>query len=416
MEAFRYRGGELFCEDVPVARVAGRVGTPFYLYSQSSLENQFREFDGAFRAVPHLTCYAVKANSNLAILSLFRRLGAGFDIVSRGELMRAFRAGADPKKIIFSGVGKTGPEIDLALRRGIMQFNVESAAELEILEARAHALDKTANFALRVNPDIDAYTHPYISTGRNSHKFGIPAARALEIYQRVLRSPHLRITGISCHIGSQITAVEPFVAAVGRLKEIFLGLRRSGVDVHNFDVGGGLGITYNDETPPEPAAYASAMMAALRGLDCKLILEPGRVIAATAGILVTRVLLAKQTGSKNFVVVDAGMSDLIRPSLYGSYHRIQPLVRTRRRPRLVDVVGPICESGDFFAQDRLLPAVKTGDLLAVMSAGAYGFVLSSNYNSRLRAPEALVRRNRFKVIRRRETFQDLIRGESHEPF
>ena len=415
MLPFCYRKGKLYCEEIRVEDIARKVGTPFYLYSQSSMTSRFRAFDDAFRTYPHLTCYAVKANSNLAILSLFRALGAGFDVVSKGELMRAFHAGMDPGKIIFSGVGKTEDEIDLALHRGILQFNVESAAELVMLEARARTSGNVAPIALRINPDVDPGTHPYIATGGRSHKFGIPSEEALDLYSRARCSPHLRITGVGCHIGSQVTSLGPFVREVRHLKEIFLALRASGIGVRNLDMGGGLGIVYHEETPPEPREYARAILNALKGVDCMLVLEPGRVIAGNSGILVTRVTLTKRSGAKDFVVVDAGMSDLLRPSLYGSYHRIQPLTRTRRRSLRVDVVGPICESGDFFAHARSMQRVKAGEMLAVMSAGAYGFVLASNYNSRLRPAEVLVRGRRVKVIRCRERFQNLIRDESSTP-
>jgi diaminopimelate decarboxylase len=415
VQPFWYKSRKLFCEDVPVAEIARKVGTPFYLYSQSALELQFRVFDQAFAPLPHLTCYAMKANSNLAILSLFRTLGAGFDVVSKGELMRAFAVGMDPKKIIFSGVGKTEDEIDLGLRRGILQFNVESVAELRTLEGRAQTLGKVADFALRVNPDVDSRTHPYIATGARHHKFGISIEKALEIYRRAKRSRYLRITGIGCHIGSQITSIEPFITAVQRLKETFLHLRAEGVDVRHLDLGGGLGIVYKDETPPHPREYARAVLAALGNLNCTLLLEPGRVIVGNAGALITRVILTKETSNKNFIVVDAGMSDLMRPSLYGAYHGIQAVALNRRGSWKADVVGPICESGDFLALDRKMPIVGADELLAIMCSGAYGFTLSSNYNSRARAPEVMVRGRRVKVIRRRERFQDLVRGEALRP-
>jgi diaminopimelate decarboxylase len=415
VQPFCYKSGKLFCEDVPVAEIARKVGTPFYLYSQSALELQFRAFDQAFASLPHLTCYAIKANSNLAILSLFRKLGAGFDVVSRGELMRALAVGADPKKIVFSGVGKTQDEIDLGLRRGILQFNVESVAELRMLEARAQALEKVADFALRVNPDVDSRTHPYIATGARYHKFGIPIERALEIYRSAKQSRCLRIAGVGCHIGSQITSIEPFIAAVRRLKEIFLRLRMEGVNVRHLDLGGGLGIVYKDETPPSPREYARAVLTVLGNLNCTLLLEPGRVIVGNAGTLITRVVRTKEMSNKNFIVVDAGMSDLMRPSLYAAYHGIQAVTRNRRRSWTADVVGPLCESGDFLALDRKLPIVRADELLAIMGSGAYCFALSSNYNSRVRPAEVMVRGRRVKVIRRRERFQDLVRGETLRP-
>jgi diaminopimelate decarboxylase len=412
---FWYNKNKLYCEDVPVAEVARKVGTPFYLYSQSTLERHFKTFDMAFGVLPHLTCYAVKANSNLAILSLLRRLGAGFDIVSGGELLRALKAGADPRKVVFSGVGKTPDEIDLGLQHDILQFNIESSAELRTLEARARAKRRVARIALRVNPNVDPKTHPYIATGLRQHKFGIPIESAPEIYRRASRSNHLKVTGIGFHIGSQITRVEPFIDALHRLKEIVLAMRSEGLDIHYLDLGGGLGITYNDEVPPHPDDYGKAVLEVIKDLDCTLLLEPGRVIVGNAGILVTRVLLTKQNEGRNFVIVDAGMNDLIRPSLYGSYHGIQPETLPGRGRWTADVVGPICESGDFLARDRDMPRVKPRDLLAVMSAGAYGFALSSNYNSRPRVPEVLVYGKRMKVIRKRETFKDLVRSESNSP-
>lgn len=415
MEYFHYRDGELYCEEMSVARVADKVGTPLYLYSQSSLEAQFRAFDQAFAPAPHITCYAVKANSNLAVLSLFRSLGAGFDIVSGGELNRALTAGADPRKIIFSGVGKTLDEIDLGLKKGILQFNVESAAELSRIEGRARSLGTVGRVALRVNPGVNARTHPYIATGLREHKFGVSVRDAHELYRRARSSRHLRATGVSCHIGSQITSVKPFQAALRRLRRIFRDLRADGVKVQFLDVGGGLGIVYDQEQPPPAAEYAQSILPLVRDLDCTLILEPGRVIAGNAGILVTRVILTKQTGRKHFVVVDAGMSEFIRPSLYGAYHGIRTVSQPHGKTWKADVVGPICESGDFFARGRRLPVVAGNDLLAIMSTGAYGFVLSSNYNTRSRPAEVLVRGRAWKVIRHRERFRNIIRGESMTP-
>jgi diaminopimelate decarboxylase len=365
--------------------------------------------------VRHITCYAVKANSNLAILALFRKLGAGFDVVSGGELQRAFAAGTNPRKVVFSGVGKTADEIDLGLRHGILQFNAESVAELRMLEARARALGCMADIALRVNPDVNAGTHPHIATGMREHKFGIAIDEAFEVYRTARRSRHLRITGVGCHIGSQITAIDPFLTALERIKELWHQLRAEGIMVRHLDIGGGLGIVYHDEKPPGPEDYAGAILGSLRDLDCTLLLEPGRVLVGNAGILVTRVILTKQTRDKNFVVVDAGMSDLVRPSLYDSYHEVRPVTRTRRACWKADVVGPICESGDFLARNRIVPVMKENELLAIMSAGAYGFVLSSNYNTRARAAEVLVRGRRIKLIRRRERFEDLIRGEASRP-
>ncbi len=398
-----------------IKRVAEKVGTPLYLYSQSMLETNYRKFDSAFNEVPHLTCYAVKANSNLAVLSLFRRLGSGFDIVSGGELRRALKAGADPGKIVFSGVGKASSEVDLALSQDIFQFNVESAAELEILESRARATGRTARLSFRVNPDVDPQTHPYIATGLSEHKFGISIGQVGSLFERTRASKHLKAIGIAAHIGSQITRVRPFVDSIRKLKSLVSSLRSAGFEIESLNLGGGLGITYRDEVPPDPVEYARALVRRIRGFRCRLILEPGRVVVGNAGILVTRVLLIKKNGTKNFVVVDAAMNDLIRPTLYGSYHRILPVGRPRRGYRKVDVVGPVCESGDFLARDRRMPVVQRGDLLAILCAGAYGFVFSSNYNARPRAPEVLARNGRFKVVRKRETFDEMIQGESTNP-
>ena len=412
MDCFRYRRNRLYCEGVPVAEVARRVGTPFYLYSREAMVEQFRRLDAAFAAVPHLTCYAVKANSNLAVLGIFGKLGAGFDIVSGGELLRVLEAGGDSGRIVFSGVGKTDCEIDLGLRKGILQFNVESEPELDLLESRARALGKKARISLRVNPDVDAKTHPYHSTGMLRHKFGMGIRQVRQLCVASARSPYLDVVGVGFHIGSQITAVDPFVQALVQVKKLVLDLRAGGIRIRHLDVGGGLGITYKDEVPPRPEQYSKAVLGALGDLDCTLLLEPGRVIVGNAGILVTTVLLTKKNGGTNFVVVDAGMTELVRPALYGAYHAILPERSGRKRRWTADVVGPICESGDFLARDRQMPVASAGDLLVVMSAGAYGFVLSSNYNSRPRVPEVLVRGNRFKVIRKRETFDHMIYGES----
>lgn len=415
MEPFPYYGGKLHCEQVPVAEIARKVGTPTYIYSQTAIEERFRAFDRAFGAVPHLVCYAVKANSNLAVLSLLRRLGAGFDIVSGGELLRVLAAGGDPGRVVFSGVGKSDIEIDLGLRHDILQFNVESESELEVLQERAAAMGRVARVGLRVNPDVRAETHPYHSTGMLEHKFGVPFNRARAVLRKAGRLPHLQVTGIGFHVGSQITRLAPFVEALTRLKCLLSELPSPGMAIRNLDVGGGLGITYKDETPPRPEAYAEAILALARDMNCRLLLEPGRAIVGNAGILLTQVLRTKRSDGKNFIVVDAAMNDLIRPSLYGAYHRIVPESIRRRRHHVYDIVGPICETGDFLARDREMTSVRPGDLLAVMSAGAYGFVFASNYNSRPRSAEVLVRGRRFKVIRRRENFEDLVRGESRRP-
>ncbi len=413
---FAFRGGALHCEGVSLITLASEAGTPLYVYSQSALENRFLEFEAAFSDFPHLTCYAAKACSTLAILALFHRMGAGFDIVSGGELRRSLLAGADPRRIVFSGVGKTADEIDLALRHRILQFNVESESELHLLEERARAAGQVAPVGLRVNPGVDPRTHPYVATGLQQSKFGVPVSSVLPLLGRYSRHRYLQIQGIGCHIGSQITSIGPFVEAARKLRETAQALRAAGIEIRKLDLGGGLGIQYNNESPPSPAAYAAAIKRELRAMDCSMILEPGRAVVGEAGILLTRVLFAKAGPGRNFLIVDGAMNDLIRPGLYGAYHRVLPVVQTRRPAWKADVVGPVCESSDFLARDRILPHMKTGELLAVMSAGAYGFVLSSNYNSRPRAAEVLVKGSRFRVVRRREVFADLVRGETARPF
>jgi diaminopimelate decarboxylase len=411
MHHFQERNGELYAEGVPLSAVAERVGTPCYVYSLATLRRHFRVFDEAFESTPHLVCFSVKSNSNLAVLRTFAREGSGFDIVSGGELFRALKAGADPGKIVFSGVGKTAGEIRYALAAGILMLNVESPGELDAINSVAGQLGAKARVALRVNPDVDPKTHPYISTGLKKSKFGIDIQRSLEDYRRARSLPHIEVVGVDCHIGSQLTTVPPFVDALERIHGLVGRLQAEDFQIRYLDMGGGLGITYNDEKPPEPRHYAGALAEGLRGLDVTLLLEPGRVIVGNAGILLTKVLYLKSTNGKNFVVVDGGMNDLIRPALYGSYQAIQP-VRPRNGTRFTaDVVGPVCESGDFFAKDRELPPVEPGDLLAVMSAGAYGFVMASNYNTRPRPPEVLVDGEQLHIVRARETLEDLVRGE-----
>jgi len=411
MHDFQYKGYDLYCEDFPIQTIAKEVGTPFYLYSLNTLENHFRAFQSAFSKVDHLVCFSAKANSNIAILRIFTRMGAGVDVVSGGELFRAMKAGARPERIVYSGVGKRLDEIEYALEFPILMFNVESSQELVTMDRIAGRMGTKAPVALRVNPDVDPRTHPYISTGMKRNKFGINIQKSLDEYRLAHTLPNVRVIGVSCHIGSQLTEVDPFVDAVQRIKELVQKLRDEGMNIRYLDMGGGLGITYNEEEPPHPMEYAQALLNELRGIDCTLILEPGRVIVGNAGILVTRVLYTKAGDEKNFIIVDAAMNDLIRPSLYGSYQRIQPVHQVDRGEVVADVVGPICESGDFLAKDRKLPNMEQGDLLAVMSAGAYGFSMSSNYNSRPRAAEVLVARDKFYVIRQREDFDDLIRGE-----
>lgn len=413
MHDFQYKNGELYCEGVPVKTVAQRIGTPFYLYSSNTLSMHFRAFDSAFSGVPRVICYALKSNSNSAILRLLGREGAGADIVSGGELFRALRAGIDPKKIVYAGVGKRRDEIEYALKIGILMFNVESGDELRALDDAAGEMRATARIALRVNPNIDPKTHAYISTGLKENKFGIPIEQALEYYQMARSLSHVEIVGVHHHIGSQITEVQPFVDALEKVVAFIKELKSAGMNIKYIDIGGGLGITYKDETPPLPRELATAIQPLLKDCGCTLVLEPGRAIVGNAGILVTSVLYHKETGEKKFLIVDAGMNDLIRPSLYDAYHEIKPIVEPAAQDPhdVVDVVGPICESGDFLAKEREMPAVKRGDLLAVMSGGAYGFSMSSNYNSRPRVAEVMVRGNEYFVIRERETYNDLIKGE-----
>jgi diaminopimelate decarboxylase len=412
MHHFTYRNDELYCENIPIQKIAREVGTPCYIYSQETLKQHFTVFDGSFQGMPHMTCYSVKANGSLAILGLFSALGGGADIVSGGELFRARKAGIAAKRIVYSGVGKTQAEIDYALRESILMFNIESAQELELINERAAALNTKAGIALRVNPDVDPKTHPYISTGLKKNKFGIDIEGALKAYERAKNLKHVEILGIDCHIGSQLIEVAPFIEALKRLKLLVGRLEKIGINIQYLDLGGGLGIPYHEETPPHPRDYASAVVKELGDLSCTLILEPGRVIVGNAGILLTQVLYTKKTPSKEFIIVDAGMNDLVRPSLYGSHHDIQPVNKKLREFRVMDIVGPICESSDFIARDRDLPVVEPGEFLAVMSAGAYGFSMSSNYNARTRAAEVMVQGDRYHVSRTRESYNDLIRGES----
>jgi len=416
MHFFEYKDRQLYCEKVPVQHIAEKVGTPFYLYSHRTLVRHFTVFDQAFKGIPHMICYAMKANSNIALLRLFTGLGGGVDIVSGGELYRALQGGVDPQKVVFSGVGKREDEIDYALKTGILMFNVESSQELEKVNQVAGRIGKKAPISIRVNPDIDAKTHPYISTGLKKNKFGIDIDRALMAYRLAARMPHLEILGIDCHIGSQLIEAEPFVEALRKLKGLVEQLRREGITIRYLDLGGGLGITYEDEEPPDPVEYAASILEEIRGFDCTLILEPGRVIVGNAGILVTKVLYFKENEAKRFVIVDAGMNDLVRPSYYGSFHHVLPVKQESREEVVADVVGPICESSDFLAKDRKIPRPNQGELLAVMSAGAYGFSMSTNYNSRPRLPEVLVRDDQMFVIRQRESYEDLVRGEEIPEF
>ena len=412
MHLFQYRRDQLFCEDIPVKKIAEEVGTPFYLYSFNTLSNHFKAFDDAFSPIPHITCFSLKSNSNLGILSIFAGLGGGADIMSGGELYRALKAGFSPKKITYAGPGKTTEEIEYALKNDILMFNLESSQEAECINKVAGKLGKKARIAFRVNPDVDPRTHPYISTGLKENKFGINIKKAMEEFKRANAMKNLDVAGVHEHIGSQITKIKPFTDTVKRVKEFIKELKEEGINIRYFDMGGGLGITYKDEKPPHPRELAKAVIPILNDLDCTFIFEPGRVIVGNAGILVSKVLYTKKSGDKNFVIVDAAMNDLIRPSLYGSYQEIIPVLKKRGAGSIVvDVVGPICESGDFLAKKRKVQVLRQGDLIAVMSAGAYGFTMSSNYNSRLRVPEVIVRGEKFCIARKRETYKDLVRGE-----
>jgi diaminopimelate decarboxylase len=412
MHHFQYKNDELYCESVRVAEIAGKVGTPFYLYSRATLKRHFEAFDGAFDGMDRLVCFSAKANTNLALLSLFAKMGGGLDIVSGGELYRGLKAGFAPERIVYSGVGKKIDEIDYAIDSGILMFNVESLEELETIDTRARELNRKAPVALRVNPDVDPKTHPYISTGLKKNKFGIERENALEAYKAARKMANVEIVGIDCHIGSQITQTSPFEDALSRLKVLADDLKALGMEIEYLDMGGGLGITYSNESPPHPTEYAAALIESLKDTRLKLVLEPGRVIVGNAGILVTRVLYRKTGLIKEFVIVDAGMNDLMRPTLYGAYHGLQPVAKKADRSAIrADVVGPICESGDFLAADREMPDIKRGELLAVMSAGAYGFTMSSNYCSRPRVAEVMVDGDRFEIVRERETYEDLVRGE-----
>ncbi len=415
MDHFTYRNGELHAEDVPVAEIARRFGTPAYVYSRATLERHYRAYDEALSGRPHLVCYAVKANSNLAVLNVLARLGAGFDIVSAGELERVLRAGGDAGKVVFSGVGKQEWEMKQALEAGVRCFNVESDTELDRLNRVAGELGVKAPVSLRVNPDVDAGTHPYISTGLKENKFGIDIAQVPAVYARAAELPHLEILGVDCHIGSQLTSVAPFLDALDRVLALIDTLAGQGIRIRHLDMGGGLGVTYQDERPPEPSEYVQALAERMGDRSLELILEPGRSIAANAGILVTRVEFLKCTGHRNFAIIDAAMNDLIRPALYGAWQAIVP-VRPHQdgEDRAWDLVGPVCETGDFLGKDRSL-CLAPGDLLAVRSAGAYGFVMSSNYNSRNRPPELMVDGDQVHLVRRRETLEDQLALESCLP-
>jgi diaminopimelate decarboxylase len=410
------RAGQLYCESVSLETLASRHGTPLYVYSTAMIRARVKAFVSAFRSIPHTLCYSVKANSTLAILRLLADEQTGFDVVSGGELQRVLRVNKKAaSKVVFSGVGKTATEMELALGSGILLFNVESASELNLLSTTAARLKKRASIAVRVNPDVSAKTHPYISTGLHQHKFGVPIPEARTLYALAAKRPYLNVAGVSVHIGSQITDVGSFQAALERVADLIRDLREQGHDIHYIDAGGGLGISYEGAQgnfEKQIAAYAKAVLTPLRGLKLHLLLEPGRSIIGPAGVLLTRVLYRKTNNRKRFLIVDAAMNDLVRPSLYGAYHEIVPVSRKSPATEITDVVGPICETGDFFARDRKLPLVDEGDLLAILDVGAYGAVLGSNYNTRGRAAEVLVDGKRAKVIRRRESLDDQLRTEA----
>ncbi|KAA8694972.1 Diaminopimelate decarboxylase [Pseudomonas syringae pv. helianthi] len=414
MDAFNYRDGELFAEGVALSAIAERFGTPTYVYSRAHIEAQYRAYADALSGMPHMVCFAVKANSNLGVLNVLARLGAGFDIVSRGELERVLAAGGKAEKIVFSGVGKTREDMRRALEVGVHCFNVESTDELERLQEVAAGLNVRAPISLRVNPDVDAGTHPYISTGLKENKFGIAIAAAEDVYIRASQLPNLEVIGVDCHIGSQLTTLEPFIDALDRLLDLVDRLGDCGIHLHHIDLGGGLGVRYRDEEPPLAADYIKAVRERLAGRDLGLLFEPGRFIVANAGALLTRVEYLKHTEHKDFAIVDAAMNDLIRPALYQAWMDVTAVRPRDSEPRTYDVVGPICETGDFLAKGRAL-ALAEGDLLAVHSAGAYGFVMSSNYNTRGRAAEVLVDGSQAFEVRRRETVAELFAGESLLP-
>ena len=416
MDYFEYRDGKLFCEDVPVRAIAKKVGTPFYLYSYATFARHFNVFDGAFGEMPHVVCYSLKANPNGALLRIIAQSGGGADIVSGGELFRALSAGIPADRIVYSGVGKSVEELRYAIDSGIRMINIESEGEFKALKKLSRKMKRNVPVSIRVNPEIDPKTHPYITTGLKKNKFGILWEDAARIYREIAAEEYLAPVGISSHIGSQILELGPFIEAVTSLKKMILELRGLGMTIEMLDIGGGLGITYKDELPPDPKDYAKVVKENLSDIGITLILEPGRVIVGNSGVFITKTLYVKQTAGKIFYIVDGAMNDLVRPSLYNAYHDIVPVEQKKRKTKVVDIVGPICESGDFLAKDRELAGLKEGDLIAVKSAGAYGYAMSSNYNSRRRAAEVLVKGDEFFVVRKRETLKDLVRGEKIPSF
>ncbi len=416
MNHFTYCDNKLYCESINISEIAQKVGTPFYLYSHATLKRHFTVFNDAFSSTKRLVCYSAKANSNLAVLKLFQKLSSGLDIVSGGELYKGLKAGFSPDRIVYSGVGKRIDEIDYALSTGILMFNVESMEEMELINARGRHLNLVAPVSIRVNPDVDPKTHPYISTGLKKNKFGIDIKTALEGYKIAAAMENIKIVGIDCHIGSQITQTQPFADALESVKQLICQLKNIDIKIKYLDIGGGLGITYDNESPPEPREYADVITKSLKGIDVQLILEPGRVLVGNAGILVTKVLYKKGNHGKNFIVVDAGMNDLLRPAIYKAFHSILPVVKTDTEKITADIVGPICETGDFLATDCRISDVSSGDLLAVMSAGAYGFTMSSNYCSRLKLAEVMVNNDKFAVVKTRQNYEDLVQDEAIPQF
>ena len=410
-DQFSYDNKEMFCEDVKVADIVRDVGTPAYIYSKTSFVEAFREFDTAFSGVDHLVCYSLKANSNLNVCRIFYDAGSGIDCNSGGEFFRAMKAGVDPHRIVFTGVGKTEEEIRAVLQHPVIMLKAESLQELHLINAIAGELHVKAPVGIRVNPDVDAKTHPYISTGLSENKFGIDSSQAVHAFELAASLPNLRIVGIDMHIGSQITNAAPIIEACRKLAELATVLKSRGIALSHFDIGGGLGISYDRGKSTSPHELAKELLPILTGVGCKILFEPGRFLTARAGILATKVLYIKQNGKKNFIVVDAAMNDLLRPSLYKAFHEIKPVTQKSEGTIVADIVGPVCESGDFFAQGREIQKCEQGDLLAVMSAGAYSFVMSSNYNQRRRAPEVIVEGNKYYVVRERETYEDLVAKE-----
>ncbi len=410
MHDFKYRNSELHAEGVPVREIAEEVGTPVYIYSHNTLVQHLNAYKDAFDGQPHIICFALKANSNPAVLRTLAKNGGGADVVSGGELYLALKAGVPAKKIVYAGVGKTDEEIARALKAKILMFNVESSDEMAAINRVAGSMNVKAPIALRVNPDIDPKTHPYISTGLKESKFGIPIEEALENYRLAKKLPHLEVVGIHKHIGSQITTLQPFVDSLKKVIKLAKTLKGEGIEIKNLDIGGGLGIPYDDERPPHPKELSKALRPLLKESGMNIILEPGRSIAGNAGIFVTKVLYKKQHTKKEFVIVDGGMNDLLRPSLYSAFHNVLPLKKNSRKKTRADIVGPICESGDFLAKDRDLNNLSQGEMIAIMSSGAYGFTMSSNYNSRPKVAEVMVKGNKFYIVREREKYRDLIRG------